>query len=623
MSRIYRGIPRAHGAAPAARAKSDRRTTPALLSSPDLIGRARPRDARRWPAVAVLAALGIVYLGMRLPHLSNLPTYGDEAIYLRWAQLIREDPGAHLWVSMIDAKLPLHYWLLALFFTLTRDPILSGRVLSVLLGLATIVPLVRLSYEVERLERWREERAAGGLWPAAVAVLFVVFSPLIAWFQRLALAEALLMLEAVALAWSSLRLARLAACDSGPQALMRNGLGWGVVWGAMLVTKQNFSYLHAALPVIALALYGGRGKVRALAGRAWRPLLAGGLLAGAMFVPVLFTDDHYSLRERLVYKVYLYDRTGLSPGETVLKNLAWLLIPRAEGAVRLWPHSAESALADGALWVYLTPPVCLVVALAPALWAARRCRGAALFFGTWSALLLLALLGNANMSVVRYAVLGLMPLVLLAARAAAHLADTLAHGRRGVYVGVIALALAWPGVLSVWQVVDSGAPTLLAGDRRHYLHDSIGGGLMERTTAFFREEADKGPLVLLTNNHFGQSEYFWLMLKDHPNIQLYCCDWPTVPMKPYPHDTCLVLGTENWILERKKQVTLPAGRRVFRIVTLLPQGDGTARLEDLTRPGPFDRCVRTFYNAPPAPGRKPVAGVVVLRLDDCAPGGSP
>src|SRR3954469_12423456 len=90
-----------------------------------------PASARfPWACVLMVG----LYFVVRSPHLREFPVFCDEATYLRWAQLIGQDPGHNLFVSMQDAKLPLHYWLLALTRWLAADPVTAGRLLSVLFG---------------------------------------------------------------------------------------------------------------------------------------------------------------------------------------------------------------------------------------------------------------------------------------------------------------------------------------------------------------------------------------------------------------------------------------------------------------------------------------------------------
>jgi len=146
-----------------------------------------------------------LYALMRLPHLRDMPVFCDEATYLRWAQLIRTDPLHNLWVSMEDAQLPVHYWLLAIVYPFNADPIYAGRLLSVLCGAATIPLLFVLSAELCRLQvRWSQgispNSSANPLIFGAILALFMITSPLVATYQRLALAESLLLMESIALA---------------------------------------------------------------------------------------------------------------------------------------------------------------------------------------------------------------------------------------------------------------------------------------------------------------------------------------------------------------------------------------------------------------------------------------
>src|SRR5215813_6506977 len=160
-----------------------------------------------WAAGAIL-----VYLMVRLPGLMSLPIYCDESIYLRYAQLIHGFPLSRAFVSLLNTKPPLHYWLLALVFGWTADPLLAARLVSVLEGALSVAMLFPLSRELMLLERARlqgkattEERVL-----APIACAFFVSSPFLAFYQRMALAECLLVAESLLVVWLSLVWARRA-----------------------------------------------------------------------------------------------------------------------------------------------------------------------------------------------------------------------------------------------------------------------------------------------------------------------------------------------------------------------------------------------------------------------------
>ena len=85
-------------------------------------------------AVAAAFALGIAGAATRLAGLRQLPIFGDEAMFLHVATLVRSDPSRNLWLPLGIPYAPLHPWLLALSLSVDADPVRAGRLLSVLCG---------------------------------------------------------------------------------------------------------------------------------------------------------------------------------------------------------------------------------------------------------------------------------------------------------------------------------------------------------------------------------------------------------------------------------------------------------------------------------------------------------
>src|SRR5260370_14072695 len=67
-----------------------------------------------------------IYFLLRLPGLLAVPIFCDESVYLRYAQLIARAPVSRAFLSVVDPKPPLHYWLLALVQRATSDPLLAA-----------------------------------------------------------------------------------------------------------------------------------------------------------------------------------------------------------------------------------------------------------------------------------------------------------------------------------------------------------------------------------------------------------------------------------------------------------------------------------------------------------------
>jgi len=91
----------------------------------------------------ILGIICLIYLFTRIYNLTSLPVFGDEAIYVRWSQIIKSVDTLRF-IPLTDGKEPLFMWLTALnlkFFT----PLIAGRLISVFAGLGTIIVLYLLT----------------------------------------------------------------------------------------------------------------------------------------------------------------------------------------------------------------------------------------------------------------------------------------------------------------------------------------------------------------------------------------------------------------------------------------------------------------------------------------------
>lgn len=78
--------------------------------------------------------LSVIYLLTHLYNLTGLPVFADETIYIRWSQLIMDEPLRYLFFPLNDGKTPLYIWLLVPFHYLLSDPVLVARLISVAAG---------------------------------------------------------------------------------------------------------------------------------------------------------------------------------------------------------------------------------------------------------------------------------------------------------------------------------------------------------------------------------------------------------------------------------------------------------------------------------------------------------
>ncbi len=119
------------------------------------------------------------YLLLRVPNLTSQPIFVDEAIYIRWAQVMRSEPTLRF-ISLQDGKTPLFMWVMMPLFKLFSDPLFAGRILSVFSGLMTLLGVYFLA------------RLLYGKSTAIFAAVFYTVAPLTVFFDRMALVDSML-----------------------------------------------------------------------------------------------------------------------------------------------------------------------------------------------------------------------------------------------------------------------------------------------------------------------------------------------------------------------------------------------------------------------------------------------
>ncbi len=124
----------------------------------------------------VLISLIFFYFLTRLVNLSKLPIFNDEATYLDWSYRMINFKG-EFYHSVYHAKPPLFMWVVGLARKLISDPLLAGRVMSVITGFLTALGLYKISKEIFNQKT------------AYLAFFLYIIIPIFVFFDRQALME--------------------------------------------------------------------------------------------------------------------------------------------------------------------------------------------------------------------------------------------------------------------------------------------------------------------------------------------------------------------------------------------------------------------------------------------------
>lgn len=104
-----------------------------------------------WEIIAA-TTIFLVFIFTRFYNILSLPIFTDEAIYVRWAQIAKND-AAWRFMSLTDGKQPLFMWLEMVLMRFIKDPLLAGRMVSVGAGLFSMIGLFFLGKELFK-NRW-------------------------------------------------------------------------------------------------------------------------------------------------------------------------------------------------------------------------------------------------------------------------------------------------------------------------------------------------------------------------------------------------------------------------------------------------------------------------------------
>jgi 4-amino-4-deoxy-L-arabinose transferase-like glycosyltransferase len=121
-----------------------------------------------------------IFFYLRLTNLNIIPVFVDEAIYVRWSQVMKNEPTLRF-LPQSDGKQPLFMWLTMPAQKIIQDPLIAGRSVSIISGLGTMIGLAILSFLLTR-----------SLLVSGFAYLFYSLTPFTVFFDRMALVDSLL-----------------------------------------------------------------------------------------------------------------------------------------------------------------------------------------------------------------------------------------------------------------------------------------------------------------------------------------------------------------------------------------------------------------------------------------------
>lgn len=434
--------------------------------------------------------IGLIFFLLRLINLTILPIFADEAIYIRWSQVMRAEATLRF-LPLSDGKQPLFMWLTIPFLKIFSDPLLAGRFLSVLAGFGSLIGLFFVSWSLFKNK---------GI--SFLSCFFYSLIPFFVFFDRLALVDSLLMMFGIWLAFLSLWLVRSVRLDLS--------LISGLVLGGALITKSPAIFFALLLP--SGLLPGEKLKKKIL------PLL------GFWFLILVLGFGLYNFLLRLgpgFQMIALRNRDYLF---TFKEILAHPLDP-------LKPH-----LGDLASWLpnLFAWPILLLVLMGFILGLKTKLK-ATLFLLLWFLVPLSAQMVFAKVFTPRYILFTIWPLILLAAFGFQWLFNQLSQWKKlkkkTVLVGGLLLFLiVLPCLKYDWLLLTNPEKAPLPRNLRNgHLEEWTAGQGLKESAEFLKERAKQGSVFVGTEGFFGTlPDGLQIYLEGTPNIRVIGVGWPVV-----------------------------------------------------------------------------------------------
>lgn len=426
--------------------------------------------------ILVLAVLTLIYLVSRFYSILSLPIFTDEAIYVRWAQIAKQDANQRF-ISLTDGKQPMFIWLMMISLRFIQDPLLAGRVVSVGAGFLSLIGMYFLGREVFKSNKI-------GL---ITSVLYVIF-PMSLVYDRMALYDSLVGAFAV---WSLYLIVLMARKIRLDIALIL-----GMVIGGGVLTKTNAFFSIYLLPA-SLILFNFIGKD--VKGRLIKWI-------GLAMVATIMTYGFYSILRLSPFFHIITEKNAIF----VYPLKDWLEHPFTF-FIGNW-----KAFWD---WVtrYLTWPFLSLVLLS--FFVSKTYLKEKIVLFLWFILPIVALGLFGKTLYPRFIFFMILPLLPLIAYSIANIQTKIK--RTSLFVIFCLAIFVLPFKTDYLILNDFTKAYIPQSDIIQYATGWPAGIGIKESVEFFKKEAEKGKIYIATQGTFGLMPYaFEIYLVNNPNIKI-------------------------------------------------------------------------------------------------------
>lgn len=457
----------------------------------------------RFKFLLIPGAILLIAIFLRTYNIFSIPIFADEAIYIRWAQVMRAVASLRF-LPLSDGKQPLFMWTMIPLLKIITDPIIAGRALSILSGLGTLAGVFLLTDKLF------------GRKPALFAAFLYAISPFTVFFDRMALVDSMLAMFGV---WS-LYFGVLTAQTLRLDYAMLTGFALG---GAYLTKSPGIFFLGLLPSTILVASWNNKGRLRRLVKLVGLWFVSWAIALGMYNILRLGPEFHMlALRNKdYVYtigEILKHPLDPLKPHLGDIKNWLWILLP-------------ATTLGAAILGIFVN---------------LKKSWRPVLLLCAWILGPLLAEAALAKVFTARYILFTVTPMFVLAGVGAAFVSKKLRT------IETVGGLLVMPLAINFLLLTNPQAAPLPRNERAGYLEEWTSGTGIREIAKYVKIEKDKNP----SQNILVGTEGFFGTLPD--GLQIYLSDIPGIAVRGVG---VTITEVDSSLRDAKK-----AGNRVFLVV---------------------------------------------------------
>lgn len=421
----------------------------------------------------IFLILIVAYFLLRLPNLTLQPIFADEAIYIRWAQVMKSEPTLRF-LPQTDGKTPLFMWLLIPLFKVFKDPLFAGRFLSVMSGFLTMLGVFFLSKKIFNLKV--------ALW----ASFLYAITPYTVFFDRMALVDSMLSAFTIWTIYFALLLLETERLDIA--------MFLGYLLGGTILTKTPGLINLLILPLSAVAFKRKNKKSFLRLVTSWVVAIG---IALVMYNILRLGPEFHKLAQRNTDYVF-------SPLELIGRPLD-PFIPHFHDIQDWFPK-------------FFTPPVLLFIAVG-VFYTLRKLNRKAVVLFIWLLVPLLVSMAFLKTFTARYLLTSVAPLLIFAGYGINQLSDKIKSLK---IIKIIFPLIVLPLALRFdYQLLVSLPPDSLPKEERiGYYEDWTAGYGLKEIANYLIDQKKNGEVVVGTEGFFGTLPDGLYIYLDKANISV-------------------------------------------------------------------------------------------------------